>query len=368
VKKVLLSLLAALLLGYGLLQSSVVQRALLTAALPEWPQWPEAVTHLAQGGDGEIYFATQTPHDFDVLLREEVDKTPTTGLGYLTLPERLDGSSSVPAMILLPGSGGISAGREHEYAAWLNENGIAVFVVEYYLPRGATKETDYLLKTAAVTEFDIISDAYAALQLLSSHPSIDGERIGVMGFSYGGMATRFAMDERFRRSLAPQSAGFALHIDVYGPCFQNLQTADTNGSPLLTLRGTEDKSNDLEACVLRENELRSLGVEVEAIVYPGAGHSWENDAPQVLSSSPYISGCEVTYDSAGYAYLNGQPHTRNAADTDRLDRIRGRLASGIAFKDCLQYGYLVGSDDTTQEKANAAILRFLQRHFFQLVN
>ena len=55
------------------------------------------------------------------------------------MPENMEVGKVVPAMILLPGSGGIAPGREHEYAAWLNKHGIAAFVVEYYEPRGLVK-------------------------------------------------------------------------------------------------------------------------------------------------------------------------------------------------------------------------------------
>jgi len=174
-------------------------------------------------------------------------------------------------MVLLHGSGGVQAGREMRIGQWLADHGIAAFVIDYYLPRGVGDETNYMLRVIAVTEFDAVADAYGALQLLSTHPAIDASRVGVMGFSYGGMAVRIAMDERVRSAFAPELSGFSAFVDVYGPCFQDLGTKATNGAPLLTLRGTEDASNELEACVRREDELRGLGVAVETHVYACAG-------------------------------------------------------------------------------------------------
>ena len=132
-----------------------------------------------------------------------------------------------------------------------------------------------------MTEFDAATDAYAALALLSTHPAIDSSRIGMMGFSYGGMAVRIAMDERVREAMVPDRPGFAAFVDTYGPCFQDWGTRRVNGAPLLTLRGTEDRSNDLAACADREAELRALGVDVDARVYEGAGHAWESDTPRL---------------------------------------------------------------------------------------
>ena len=70
-----------------------------------------------------------------------------------------------------------------------------------------------MLRVLSVTEFDAVADAYGARALLATHPRVDADRIGVIGFSYGGMAARFAMDERIREVLAPGERGFAAFID-----------------------------------------------------------------------------------------------------------------------------------------------------------
>lgn len=342
----------------ALLQSTAVQTELVRAFQPAFPDWPDPQTRLAGGEEGEIFFATHSPFDFEVLLAGQKGM-PTTGQGFLTLP--VAGKEATPAMILLPGSGGIKPGREHEYAAFLNRHGFAAFVVEYYAPRGLADESNYLFRTGSVTEFDLVTDAYAALELLSTHPRIDSDRIGVMGFSYGGMAARLALDDRFRRALAPDHPGFAAHIDVYGPCFQVLGTSETNGAPLLTLRGTEDASNELEACAAREQELRALGVAVQAVVYEGAGHAWENEAPRrMVEGSPYVEGCEWRYDAEGVPFVDGQRLVDYGREASREERIASRLTSGLRVSHCVKTGYLIGRDEVVRERAYAEALTFLE--------
>ncbi len=332
--------------------------------LPKFPDLGQPVAGLRFADAGEILFESATPYDLDVILGDPSLAIPTTGIGTLTFPENTSSSQRVPALILLHGSGGISPGREPEYARMLNSAGYAAFVVDYYKPRGVTKETDYMRKVIAVTEFDAITDAYSALRLLSTHPRIDPDRIGLMGFSYGGMATRFAMDDRLREALAPQHPGFAAFIDVYGPCFQILGTRETNGSPLLTLRGTEDASNDLEACRKREDELRALGILVQANVFEGAGHAWESLMPRrMIEEAPYVAGCEVDYDAAGHSQNNGEGIVDVPVETSRPERVVIRLRSGSAMQSCVKSGYVVGRDDTTKAKANLQILGFLSRSF-----
>ncbi|MBK6583363.1 MAG: dienelactone hydrolase family protein [Gammaproteobacteria bacterium] len=72
--------------------------------------------------------------------------------------------------------------------------------------------------------------------------------------------------------------GFALHVDFYGPCFQDLASPALTGGPILTLRGTADASNDLVACARREQQLRDAGIEVQTHIYEGAGHMEVNRA------------------------------------------------------------------------------------------
>ncbi len=204
------------------------------------------------------------------------------------------------------------------------------------------------------------SDAYAALRLLATSPLVDDERIGVMGFSYGGMAARLAMDARIRDALAPDVPPFSLHIDVYGPCFQDLQSTALTGAPILTLRGTEDASNDLVACARREAELAALGAEVTARVYQGAGHAWENEQPRFFSEdSPYLAGCELVYDERGRALLDGEPLMDYPLDASHATKMAARFSSGLKFRDCVGYGYLIGRDENARRQGYADIGAFV---------
>lgn len=363
VKRILVAASGIVVLVLVLLQSRAVQGVLIGWYLPEFPHAGDVVTALPEAATGAIHFRTASPFDLDVVLDGMKGATPTTGLGYLTLPETASAANPVPAMVILPGSGGVSPGREREYAELLKRSGIASFVIEYYLPRGMTPDFPYTVRTSDVTEFDIVSDAYSALELLSTSARIDPRRIGLMGFSYGGMAARFALDERFRQALAPQLPGFALHADFYGPCFQELGTTQARPVPLLTLRGTDDDSNDLTACAERERQLQVLGVGVEAHILPGAGHAWEVASPRAMNDKPYLRGCQVSYDAAGMSYLDDVRITDVAPGASRFERIAARLTSGAVYKDCLHYGYIVGRDEESTRKGYELLLQFLSRHF-----
>lgn len=337
-----------------------IRARLIALTLPDYPDWPTPVAALSGTEEGLVYYPTTSPYDLEIILGHMDLARTTTGKGFLSYPAGASADGPVPAMVIVPGSGGIAPGREHEYAAWFNARGVAAFVVEYYEPRGFSKDSDYLIRTSAVTEFDLIADAFSALRLLGSSPKIDATKIGIIGFSYGGMAARLAMDARIHQALTPDSPPFSLHIDAYGPCYQKLNSRDVGSAPLLTLRGTEDASNDLPACKRREDELRALGTAVTARVYEGAGHAWEITRPRSFSEeSPYLSGCELAYDERGKPLLNGEYLNDYAPDASHATKMETRFTSAPKYADCVGYGYIIGRDEAVRAQAYADVEAFI---------
>jgi dienelactone hydrolase len=328
--------------------------------LPEFPRFPPPLRSLADGRAGEIFFASSSPYDLEVLLGDSSVAQPTTAVGTLVLPAGASRSARAPALVILHGSGGITPGREMTYARRLAERGYASLVIDYFRARGVGSSTPYMARVAAVTEFDIAADAYAALRLLGSHPAIDPERIGVIGFSYGGMAARIALDERIHRALGRGAPPFAAHVDYYGPCHFDLGTERTTGAPLLTLRGGQDDSNDLEACARTEMALRRAGSPVDALVFSGAGHAWEADLPRKRSDSPYLR-CTIRYDARGRGSIGGAALASAGPTATRAERYALRAAGVGQLGECVGRGYVIGRDDATRARSDRALLEFLER-------
>lgn len=332
--------------------------------LPEFPDYPEPATALESGQEGVIYFPTRSPYDFSVVLNDFEDAQPTTGMGTLYLPDGASADNPVPAMVIMHGSGGISEGREHEYAALFNKHGIAGFVVDYYAPRGVTPDTPYVMKTMAATEVDLIADAYAALDILATHPNIDAGRIGVTGYSYGGMATRYALDARLPEILSNNARKFALHVDVYGPCHQVLGHDKTTGAPYIALYGDKDNSVDPEACDSVQEALRQGGSEVEAHLFKGAGHAWEVSRPLGEFGGGYIRGCTFSFEpGTGHFMINDKVITQPEPDMNREERAFVRASLGEAAGPCVGMGYIVGNDPETDKRAKEIMIDYMKRKF-----
>ena len=340
---------------------------MVRAVLPNFPQLPGAQRRLTMGQQsGPLYFETTTPHALDVIYGDLSGAIPTTGIGELFLPAGASSEAKVPALILIPGSGGITPGRERRYGAEFSAEGYAVMVIDYYRPRGLGTGSPYLLNVLGVSEFDAVADAYAALKLLSSHPGIDGDRVAVIGFSYGGMAVRVSMDRRVRDALVPGHKGFAAYVDFYGPCFQRRISDQLTGAPYLSFRGTRALSNALPVCKERERSLRKLGIDVEAHVFEGAGHGWDTDRPARLEPDmPYVVGCEVSYDADGHSLLDGEYMVKVARGSSREEHIAERLWRGGKMSACVHRGYWMGQHQPARVLSDQLLRRFLSRTLLQ---
>ena len=281
------------------------------------------------------------------------------------MPEDASSDNPVPAMVILHGSGGIKEGREMRYAKLFAENGIASFVVDYYEPRGVKADTVYQMKTMIATEVDVMSDAYSALKILGTHPAIDASRIGVTGYSYGGMATRYVLDDRLKNIMAPDVPPFALHMDIYGPCHQTLGHDGTTGAPYLAIHGDNDNSVDPELCQDVYKVMEAAGTDVESHLMPGAGHAWENvTSRKVFEEGSYVRGCKFSFDPTTGAFLvDGQAGFQPLPEMSRPERAMVRAGLGELAGKCVGQGYLVGSDPETDRKSKAIQLAFMKRVF-----
>src|SRR5215471_8758270 len=117
--------------------------------------------------------------------------------GELRLPRGT--TEKFPAVILIHGSGGISAATDR-WAQELNSVGVAAFILDTFTGRGIVNTTS---DQSQLDSIAITHDAYAALGKLATHPHLDAGRIAVMGFSKGAVAAIYSSNERFRTAYGP---------------------------------------------------------------------------------------------------------------------------------------------------------------------
>ena len=210
-------------------------------------------------------------------LLTDVDKKrapATTVHGTLFLPPGPHAPHSLPAVVMLHGSSGVLAARELTYGKQLAAMGIAVLVVDSFGGR-RDRGSSYIERLLNITETMFVADGYAALDHLAARPEIDSKRIVLVGFSYGAMASMFALMTEVADRMAPPDLRFAGHVSFYGPCIVRFADHRTTGAPLLMLYGADDQIIDHERCAAFADDARAGGSAVDVIVYPGAVHQWD---------------------------------------------------------------------------------------------
>lgn len=275
---------------------------------------------------------------------------PIAGMGYLTLPSGASIENKAPAVVILHGSGGLSMERARFYADHFLKYGLASFVVDYYTPRGVRADTPYMERITLVSEAEPVVDAYGALRLLGRHPLIDAERIVLLGLSYGGMAARSALDARIYARLSGGARPYALHINLYGPCYYDIGTKETTGVPFLSFDGEADLSHNHLQCARLNDSLRAAGSSVGTITYPEVGHAWEKGAVAHRAEALNTAGCDLRLDDSGNWIIAGELWSVQATrDREAQIEARRRLL-GKAMTSCVRPGYAFGGTQVHREK------------------
>jgi dienelactone hydrolase len=230
----------------------------------------EPRTALSDGAAGTIEFRSYTPASQRPLItRSYLSGPPIVVSGILSLPKAagtLQRNGRNPAVTLLHGTGGISDEREGAWAKRLNSWGIAAFVVDSYTGRGI-RPPNYADSPKFTHFVAHLLDAYFALELLSTHPKIDGARVAIMGFSRGGETSVNAVFERLRvGALGDAPNRFAAYVPFYPYCNFRHVGKSLATAPMLMLLGGADEMDEPAPCERLAAWLKGRGVPVLAAV------------------------------------------------------------------------------------------------------
>ena len=270
----------------------------------------------------------------------------------LYLPRNAAPRDPVPAVVFLHGAAGVLSSRGPRYARELAERGVAGAVVDVF---GARRDLGrgFVDRLMNITESAVLADAYATLAWLDARPDIDGRRVALMGFSYGGMATLYAVQEQVARAFLPAGPRFAAHVAYYAPCIARFEDSGTTGAPVLALSGAADASVDAARCAETDAALRAGGSSVTRIAYPNAYHQWDGRFAGPRSIGRNLAPCDLVVDTDG----------------DVRDAITGlpmwgpfmrKLILGLCSDGA---GYLIGRDDEVRARALDEVTRFLGAAF-----
>ena len=229
--------------------------------------WPDGAPGAARdGGDETVRITEQGDHVVSNVHRPSL---------AVYLPAQAGATGT--AVVVVPGGGHRELWTDHEghnVARFLNERGIAAFVLKYRLARAP--DSHYTI------DGDALGDLKRALRLVRARSagwSIDPHRIGVIGFSAGGQlaalaATRFdGGDAAARDSAERQGSRPDFVALIYPGAWPDLKfPADT--PPMFLLCGGDDRPEVVAGITQIYLSLHELKVPAELHIYDRVGHGF----------------------------------------------------------------------------------------------
>jgi uncharacterized protein len=159
-------------------------------------------------------------------------------------------TSKAPVVLILHGSGGVD-GRGAFYAKALQEAGVGTLEIKMFplhgRPQAGTRAT--------------MPHAAAALKWLAAQPNVNPQKLGVIGFSWGGGMSVLMSSERVQERMGegvPKPAAFVSLYPVCSNMTRNLMNPERpfynahtrmSTAPMLIIVGTRDDMEETErAC------------------------------------------------------------------------------------------------------------------------
>ena len=244
---------------------------------------------LSAADSGTIWFASagslvRTPDELRL-----TPGGPVVISGILQFPP---GAGPFPAVVLAHGCNGIG-NAESGWMGVLREWGYATFLLDSFAGRGLS---EVCTNWRTLTGTQRIPDAYGALRILITHPRIDARRIGLMGFSHGGILALGASTVWAKGTYAPVGQpAFRAFLPFYPYCNTVYPERERISAPLRIHTGELDDWTPAAPCIRLIETLRANAQDAIITVYRGAHHSfddiWLGRANHYLANVDNGAGC-----------------------------------------------------------------------------
>jgi len=252
-------------------------------------------------------------HDEQAYFSEIFNTEVVTNVSQPSLTAFLPEAGNGAAVIIAPGGGfhALSINSEgNDVARWLNEHGVAAFVLRYRLvPTEGEAVAEMMRKPQQQTRADMDSvvplagaDGLAALRLVRSRADefgIDPERLGFMGFSAGG-AVAIVTATQYDASSRP---AFVAPIYAGGNDMGSL-IVPADAPPLFIAAATDDQLGLATTSIVLYNKWLDAKKPVELHMYASGGHgfgmrrqdlpsdSWIDRFGEWLTAAGFTSGSD----------------------------------------------------------------------------
>jgi carboxymethylenebutenolidase len=188
---------------------------------------------------------------------------PETVAGYLALPSS---SGQHPAMVVIQEWWGLNDWVK-EQAREFAEQGYVALAPDLYRGQVAIDPGRARELMSSMPQERALRDLQAAFNYLAARSDVDGKKVGSIGWCMGGgLSLQLAIHE-------PKLAACVIN---YGRLTMDPASISKIRAPLLGNFGAEDHGIPPEAVHAFEKALESQGKSIDAKIFAGASHAFEN--------------------------------------------------------------------------------------------
>ena len=186
-----------------------------------------------------------------------------TGSGYLAIPEKGSG----PGVIVIQEWWGLVDHIKDVCERFAGEGFVALAPDLYHgKTTKSPDEAGKLMMSMRIDEAE--KDISGAIGYLLDHEATTGDKAGVVGFCMGGALALYT---------ATKNTKVGACVVFYGGHPKVKPDLPKLESPVLSISGDKDKSVTPDVVHKLEQQLKSLGKQVDVVIYRGADHAFFND-------------------------------------------------------------------------------------------
>lgn len=228
--------------------------------------------------------------------------------GVLETPKAFESEALV---IIIHGSNGLdSRGQFHKRS--LHKAGIATLELDLWAGRGGL-DGSFARPT---TVHETLPDVFAALRYVAQLSQFDANKIGILGFSWGGAVAMLSREETIANTMSPLYQ-FSAHVAFYPVCWGYsvipiYNIATTTQQPILILTGEFDDYDLPSSCDDWKKSLPTSEQKLVTVkVYKGAYHAFNSFEKERVVQDPFSH-----LGKGGSVLMKPQPKARKKSKRD----------------------------------------------------
>ena len=269
------------------------------------------------------------PNEFISLKDGSYKKSPVTIDALIAYPKK--GEGPFPVLVFNHASGGANLFSNEWFKfnrkmAKQLQKKMAVMFVDNFTGRNVISAG---ADQAQVSTYSFYIDAFMVLEYLSKDPKVNIKKVGITGWSRGGMNSLAIAEKRIRDALISKDLYYAASLPRSVECRQSGFFRNPQPIPetkILMVNGKIDDASHAHICEEYGEKMKANGADIEVITKGGWGHGFEANY-----SAEYEANEEAWHECPDY-YTEDDGMANKDAKIDAS---------------CITYGYHIGGTRKT---------------------